>query len=223
MTMAEEVLRVEFEMPEEFEDEVQFIPTGIPGYMRIPKLGQYKRILVMSPFVSPGILQGLLAIGTENIAISRAESLDELNPRTLRKLKGNTRFFFMENEAERPEEGYEEHDIEEPTLTDLTGLHAKLIIAEDGSKADVLTGSANATNAAFSGRNIEFVVKLSGRRGKVGINALLGSEDSKVALQSMLREYERDGSSPKPDDALKVMEDAPLTSTLFGCLNLQGR
>ena len=47
-------------------------------------------------------------------------------------------------------------------LNDFSGLHAKLIIGENGSQAHVLTGSANATNAALRGRNVEFLVNLTG-------------------------------------------------------------
>ena len=56
----------------------------------------------------------------------------------------------MDSAAEKPESEFQEWE------NDFSGLHAKLYILEEGWDARLWTGSANATNAAFSGANVEF-------------------------------------------------------------------
>jgi hypothetical protein len=68
----------------------------------------------------------------------------------------------------------------------LQGLHAKLFVVNDGHKARIWTGSANATNAAFN-RNVEFLVELRAGRWKGGIEAILGDESSHACLRTLLR------------------------------------
>lgn len=206
-TMADEVLRVCFETPDEFGNEIQFIPTGIPGYTRFPKQKQHKRILIMSPFVSPGVLQSLVFGGKENIVISRPDSIDELKRGTLKKLCKNSRFFFMDTASEKPEEVGEEFLGDGARLSDFSGLHAKLIIMENGASTNILTGSANATNAAFNGRNVEFMVKLSGLRINIGIDTFLGNEEAKISFRSMLRPYEPELPPQPADKTQKELED----------------
>ena len=69
-------------------------------------------------------------------------------------------------------------DVEAGTTTDetqLSGLHAKIFIADHGFKrVYVWSGSANASNAAFAGPNVEFVVRLIGTGKNVGVDAVLG-------------------------------------------------
>ena len=48
-------------------------------------------------------------------------------------------------------------------IEELTGLHAKLYVADRGWKTHIWTGSANATDAAFK-HNVEFLVELRGPR-----------------------------------------------------------
>jgi HKD family nuclease len=45
----------------------------------------------------------------------------------------------------------------------LNDLHAKLYVADAGSEGRIWTGSANATDAAFS-KNVEFLVELRGKK-----------------------------------------------------------
>ncbi|MBT4822228.1 MAG: hypothetical protein HON70_41355 [Lentisphaerae bacterium] len=81
-----------------------------------------------------------------------------------------------------------------------SGLHAKLYAVEQGwSGVQLWTGSANATNAAFSGNNVEFMVGLRWPRKQKGIEALLGEpqpEDTArrngaATLADLLVPYER--------------------------------
>src|SRR5262249_42032504 len=67
------------------------------------------------------------------------------------------------------------------------GLHAKLYVAEDGWNAHIWTGSANATTAALE-RNVEFLVQLTGKKSRVGIDRVLGYED-KNGLHTLLTPF----------------------------------
>jgi len=97
------------------------------------------------------------------------------------------------NPSAVPEESGEEN--KESGSSALFGLHAKLYVADAGWKARVWTGSANATNAAFE-RNVEFLVELGGKKGRCGIDILLGkggedgkSENDVTGLLSLLQRY----------------------------------
>jgi hypothetical protein len=65
------------------------------------------------------------------------------------------------------------------------GLHAKCYVIDDGWKASVWTGSANATEQGFNG-NIEFLVQLIGPKSKFGIDALLRKEAGKTGFADLL-------------------------------------
>ncbi len=96
-------------------------------------------------------------------------------------------------DAELPE-GEEEKSEEEAEksgeIASMVGLHAKVFLAEEGERVRLWTGSANATDAAFSG-NVEFLVELTGTKSRVGITNLLtsnGSEDA-PGLMRLLQPY----------------------------------
>ena len=84
---------------------------------------------------------------------------------------------------------------------ELAGLHAKLFVMDDGWDARIWTGSANATDAAFN-NNIEFLVELSGLKGRCGIKAFLGGDDDQHTLRALLAPYDRDNDegSEEPED-----------------------
>ncbi len=208
-SMGEEVKRVQFEPPDGFERIEQFIPIGLQGHKRFPKVTEHKRALVLSPFLSPNGLKRIARDRSSHIVISRLDALDGLSDSLFNKLSANTDFYFLDEGAERPEEiEQEEGNSVDQTSSkdDFTGLHAKLIIAENGAKARLYTGSANATGAAFTGRNVEFVVALSGYRRKVGIEPFLGDENAKFAFRNMLRPYTRPEEKIKPTQREKLEE-----------------
>lgn len=193
--ISDEILRVKFEPPDGFADKLRFLPVGIEGYRRLPELDHHTRLLMISPFLSDEALKPLVERGKNNILISRPESLDALNEETYRSLKNSdTSIYIMDNAAEKPETEFETWEQEEEVETvedDLSGLHAKLYILEEGWEARMWTGSANATNAAFSGANMEFLVELQGKRSKVGIDTFLGDDEEQDAFSSMLSPYRR--------------------------------
>src|SRR5215203_3763196 len=98
------------------------------------------------------------------------------------------------HEVVQTEDSSETED-EPPTAR---GLHAKCYIAEEGWKAHIWTGSANATTAAFNG-NVEFLVELVGSKTKFGIDSLFENENGKTSFGDMLEEF-RQSEEPPPTD-----------------------
>jgi hypothetical protein len=70
-----------------------------------------------------------------------------------------------------------------------SGLHAKLYVGNDGWDAHVWTGSANATTAAFNG-NIEFLVRLKGKRSTFGVDSLLSRQEGATNFRDLLVRFE---------------------------------
>ena len=163
-----ELRRVDFVLPDGFE-EYAFWPMGIKGYIRKwPFEERINRLLVVSPFLTPECLQQLTERGSNHVLMSRLDSLASLNRKDL---VGFKKLFALNPMAEA-----EEPNAEAPeTLfseTTLSGLHAKLYVADDGWKAHVWIGSANATHAAFN-TNVEFLVELVGSKSFCGVDAFL--------------------------------------------------
>lgn len=199
--VAGEVARVRFEVPEGFSEDFSFIPIGIPGYRRPFSLAARKRLLILSPFLSEDTLEPLVTQGNNNVLISRAESLDGISDKTLDAIMTRTTVYAMDDGAQRPEETdpdsenkpqVQESSRPDPSVdelpsadTDLSGLHAKMYIAEDGWEARLLTGSANATRAAMGGGNVEFMVELSGKRASFGIDRFMGAESDKNSFRNL--------------------------------------
>lgn len=170
---AEALHRVEWELPEGF-DELAFYLPGIKGFDWQPP--EANRMAVISPFCSDYALQNLTSKSTvADALISRPESLSALKPETLSLFTQCLQL----DEAAETEDGEEDTTVEHPLAT---GLHAKVYLFETRYYSDythVIMGSANATNAALNAaKNIEILVGLVGKKSKVGgIDELLGADD----------------------------------------------
>jgi hypothetical protein len=226
--VAEELLRVEFEIPDTFFD-VEFCPIGIGKTSTWP-LGDefFDRMLVISPFLADSVLGRLAQSASKTTLVSRFESLEELKLATLRKMDNS---WVLAPEAEAldpssepvageqdtpptppPEPVAEEDDLVDMDCeSELSGLHAKLFIADLGDETHLWTGSANATDAAFE-KNVEFLVKLVGRKKDVGVEALLarGKEGSKrgreATLGDLLEPYARKQDPRLPDQVQQQLD-----------------
>ena len=172
-----EIRRVAFEVPKGFDSSrLAFHPLGVSDGQTWPFPTNRRPVLVVSPFVSSKLLNDLAAERRHVTVVSRVESLNDLRPSVLEKFDD---VYVLATEAE-PE--HEELESEEgaggsdlPENDGLHGLHAKLFVIDDGWNARVFTGSANATDAAFT-RNVEFLVELGGKKTRCGIGAVLGDE-----------------------------------------------
>lgn len=200
--LAHELRRVDFELPEPFED-VAYWPIGLES-AAWPFPNRMDRMLVVSPFVDDGFIDQLAAKDRGPMElVSRAESLDRLPQEKLRSFE---RLWVLDDVA-HPEDATAETvtdreaetrspDSPRPEETEaapLNGLHAKCYIADVGWKSSVWTGSANATSAAFS-KNVEFLVELRGKKSRCGTAAMLGQADAEgiphvACLRDLLRPF----------------------------------
>jgi hypothetical protein len=196
--MAAELLRVAFELPPGF-DALAFHPLGLPGVAAQPFRQPVERSLVISPFLTSSMLAALAERGCGNILVSRLEELQAQPQAVLRRFAA----VYTLNEAADPEEveAGDDSDAEEPSLA---GLHAKLYVGDDGERAHIWTGSANATEAAFR-QNVEFLAQLSGPRTSCGVDAVLGAE-RQVGLQTLLQPFDPDQAGVPTDSAQEQLD-----------------
>ncbi|HOO50335.1 MAG TPA: phospholipase D family protein, partial [Alphaproteobacteria bacterium] len=201
----DEIRRVKFELPPNF-SEVGFWPLGIEEKNKEPFDFNYKRILVMSPFLSKGRIEYLSDVGSNNVLISSSESLDELDEESLANYSNV--YVLDTNATPEPEEQAEDDEKTSESIvedeTGLQGLHAKLFIAEEGWNAHLFTGSANATNAAFQ-NNVEFLVELVGKRSRYGIDQFLQQSTGETGFRDLLHEYAH-SEKTETDDVQKRLE-----------------
>jgi hypothetical protein len=176
--LATELRRVQWTYPEGI-DAIEFWPIGLGKRDQWPfETDRARPILVMSPFVRDGLLNRVTESAHNATLISRPEELARLSPETLAKF--HAVFAFDPRDESNPE------DAEAGESANLSGLHAKVYIIDDGWDASVLIGSANATNGAFSG-NVEFLTELRGKKSDFGIDATLSvSEAGEIGLRDLL-------------------------------------
>jgi hypothetical protein len=196
---------VEFELPDGFTD-LSFWPLGIPDSPSWPFPADLRRILVISPFLSPSCLTRLTQTGRDHHLVSRPESLDACGRSGLARFD---KISTLNERAEMENDGSATADGDQASPG--RGLHAKLFVADDGWDGRIWTGSANATSAAFD-RNVEFLVELRGKKSFCGIDAILESGANKTTLSSMLVLYdlgtEKPVSDPDKERLEKRLEDA---------------
>ena len=145
--------------------------------------GRRDRTLVVSPFLGGGLLKEL-GLGSEDVLISRQDELADL-AETVRQSIGRVAVVDSIAVAE-PDSDEEQEAGARDEDGHLSGLHAKVYIADAGWRARLWTGSANATSAAF-GSNVEFLVELEGMKRAIGIDRVLGD-----GLERLLDPYEHD-------------------------------
>lgn len=189
-----EVRRVDFQTPPYFHSEYKFHPMGIPGYQRGFLFDRdYFRAMVISPFLQDESLSRIAKKGKNHVLISLTESLDSVNLATLSKY---TQVFGLDSsiwEVEQVE------GVSEERLAPPSGLHAKLFILHHGWDSTWLVGSANATRPGlygFTRRNVEFMLELTGKRSRVGIETVLGDAENEMSIRNLLRTYQ----SPEKDE-----------------------
>lgn len=175
--VAYEVRRVRFAPPEGFQS-IRFWPMGIRGYSKWPFEGRTDRMLIVSPFLCNRGVGRLASQGGGHILASRLEEIVKLSPDT----RGAFSRAYALNEMASGE------GVDDEALS-LTGLHAKLYVADAGWNARIWTGSANATDAAFR-RNVEFMVELQGKKSRFGIDALLSQSKGQTSLRDLLQEID---------------------------------
>jgi len=212
--LSEEVRRVDFKPPLGFGDKIAFRPVGIPGYQRFSIKGRVDRLLIVSPFLSGSLLTRLTKSPPRHVLVSRVESLDELRENESARFgeilvmdEAAARLGELDEQNTEEAEVSEAEDVESGGVSGLFGLHAKLFVAKAGRDARLWTGSANATNAAFGGRNIEFMVELHGKHSKIGIDKILAHDDNRTTFRDLLKSYVPPKERPPPDPELRQLEE----------------
>lgn len=202
-----EVRRVDFDLPPDVEA-LQFLPLGLGRGPVWPFTDTSGPRLVVSPFLSAGFLRRFAAGSGQRTLVSREESLSVLPHGSL---DAYSEVYVMSPEAALQEEVPAEEVAQAEALGgDLSGLHAKLFICEQGWNATVWTGSANASTAAFE-RNVEFLIGLQGKRSRLGIAALLGERGGKeVGLLDLLLPF--GGPCAPPTDPVAAALDQETTT-----------
>jgi hypothetical protein len=175
-------------------DEFTFWPLGHDGASRWPFRDRTQRMVVVSPFLSDRTLKKLCKESNSCILISRSECLDKTDVATLDQFESLHHMSDAGSAAEPLDP-----DAFPGSDAALEGLHAKLYIADDGWNAHTWTGSANATIAAFDG-NVEFLVQLTGKRSKVGVEAFLEKVKGSTGFSDLLVPYERPESMELDED-----------------------
>ncbi|MBB5349533.1 phospholipase D family protein [Desulfoprunum benzoelyticum] len=201
LRFADELHRVEWELPDGF-DELTFYLPGTKGFDWEPPIA--KRMAVISPFCSDEVLQRLAKQSkSADALISRPESLSALKKETLDLFTQSLHL----DEAAETEDGEEDDSAAQPHAT---GLHAKVYLFETRHYSDythVVMGSANATNAALkASKNFEILVGLVGRKNKVGgIDELLGADGLGEYLVNfdMTSETENDAVRQKAEESVE--------------------
>lgn len=204
--LSDEVRKVDFELPWPGTS-LEFLPMGLNGRRSWPFNSWARRQLIISPFVTPDFLERMGSQSSQNILLSRLESLASLQPEMLTPYQS----IYILDPTAVPEES-EEVELSEQiisTLSPQSGLHAKLFLCEYGrSDVELFTGSANATGAAFS-KNIEFLVKVTGKGAQLGIDKLLVKDqkgDKDVGLLDLLKQYQPSEAVGVESETQKYLE-----------------
>lgn len=159
-----------------------------------------ERSLIISPFLSDDFFTRVHAAPIDEL-VSRPESLDRLAPGSL---AGVSRILAFDDgsAADLADVGGAGAKDDRRSPLDpgrpLAGLHAKVFAFEDGGRARLFVGSANATGAAF-GSNVEVLVELAGPTAVLGIDRLCGGTDDERGLRDYFYDY-RPGEPDEPND-----------------------
>lgn len=210
--LAAQARHTSFEAPEPFVGRARFHAIGTATGARFNPQpdADCQRVLCVSPFLSTRAVQDAASLATtgdaERILISREDQLNAIKSTALAKWD---QVYILADEAESDETADMDAELADglTRMSPPTGLHAKVVVAEFGDRRSVdarwWVGSANLSEAAWSGQNVELMVELDGKhklhRGEpvgAGIDAFLHSGFSKL-----LTEYVR--SDPDPDAVAK--------------------
>lgn len=177
-SVASSVRKTRWQPPPGFES-VAFWPFGL-GDASDPVLleGEENRLLVVSPFLSPGRLRRLTARGAGHVLVSDPDALLTVGTNALKGFGEDV--YHLSTAADFAPASPTPDDVEEAdratVIRAVSGLHAKLYIAEGRKHTRWLVGSGNATNAAVHG-NAELLVELRSTNKAARIDHLIDPAD----------------------------------------------
>lgn len=163
------------------------------------------KVLAISPFLSAHTLARLRSGAPEATLLTRAPAADLMGGSTLSDWEVTVLDPAVDGTMEESAAGEgaaddgtvpaDDGSVPAPSaLLDLSGLHAKTVVAdgEDG-RSVVVTGSANLTAQAWGG-NVEFDAVLTGPTRACGVDAVLDGPGAGIGLRTLMEPY-----SPAPD------------------------
>lgn len=169
LSLSTELQNVEFQLESKIFSGFSFCPVGIPGYNKAHSglFKSYNEMLIISPFLSSNIVSEFNAIALTsplpNTLITRRTELAKLKSEAVSKFI----LFVMKDMVIDGEESLSEGDNDDKQSQD---IHAKLYLKTKNSDSELFIGSLNATHSAVNG-NIEFMLKLSGKRRNLNVEA----------------------------------------------------
>jgi hypothetical protein len=172
----------------------QLLPIGLNGGETWPfSKMKAKRILAISPFLSPKAISALKAVASgvsanKRLLFSSPVSLDMLGVEAVEGWK--LRVLPMSPTGEGDVD-HSESAAPHQALETSQGLHAKTVVVDlPNRRSNVVTGSANLTGHPEWGRSVEFNAVLSGRTIDCGVDAMLGPAAGKPGLDDVWIPYE---------------------------------
>ena len=166
LELAEQARRIAYPAPDGFSSPLSFHSFGVGSRPRAwPPAGDATRVLAVAPFTGAYGTKMVSALGREDAKrtmIARPEELDLMEPTAL---DGWSELLVLSEERSAGETAEE--------VRRSSGLHAKIVALEHHGQVTWYFGSANLTRAALTGRNVEILACLTGRRAQVGITQFL--------------------------------------------------
>ena len=190
--MADEADYIDFELPDGVRD-MRVHPVGFGRAFEPNPLRPQEPRMVMSPFLGDSVVDRYA--GPKSVLVSRREELDNLRDDPTERYESVfvlNDLLLDEDDTAQAETSGPEETIGQP----LRGLHAKLFLDDDGHKARMLIGSANATSQAFAS-NRELLLELTVSKYNDGVAAMVHED----RLGKFLEPYVRNESDEPVDEA----------------------
>ncbi|MFB9732373.1 phospholipase D family protein [Ornithinimicrobium kibberense] len=204
--LASSLSDVWFQLPKPFTSG-ELRPLGLrPAPPTWPMPARADRAVVISPFLDVPT-SARIAARTTPVLVSREETYALVGARAVQ----HTSVKVLSPHAEGEIDGDLGSERVRPSEV-RTGLHAKVLVWDEGHTGHVFTGSANATHAAFNG-NVEFGVLLRGPRRTCGVEALLPDGEAsrdRITFAHVLQDHEITDPDPGEDLALEAEREAEL-------------
>lgn len=177
LSLATEILSVRFELNDKQFSDYQFCPVGIDGYdigrtELFNKDRTYHELMVITPFLSDGTIDTLnnlaLTSTSPNTLITRKSELAKLKQSSVT----NFAIYVMKDIIVQGEDALSDSEHNSNTeKRQQQDIHAKVYLKTKYSDSELYLGSLNASNSACYG-NVEFMVKLSGKRRNLNVEQL---------------------------------------------------
>ncbi len=165
--IAKELHTISFKIDDKHFTDYSFFPVGIDNYDSAELFSSYKEMLIISPFLSKTTIEDFnrqaLSNSEKNTLITRKSELNKLDLNSV----SNYKLYVLKDQII---DGGETIEAETEEINN-QDIHAKLYLKTKNHKSSLYIGSLNATESSRHG-NIEFMLKLSAKRGRLNTEML---------------------------------------------------